>query len=304
MESQGTESHVIQSLRRNVHAASVTVVLIGLAVLVGWFFGVPFLKSVMPEYVTMKFNTAFGFVMAGAALWCLLREGKGWRCLGMCLALLVFALGAVSFGEYAWGWDTGIDNFIFREAPGAVATAVPGRMAGVTSIAFMLVGLSLLPVNTRAGWRLLASQLSALVVVFISLLALIGYYYGQDIFYSFGPYSSIALHTALAFLILGLGIVATRPHCYIMKHITSDAMGGVIARRLMPFAIVIPILVGWIHLQWRDASSGAWRAGESVEVVATILIFVVLIIGFARSLNRVDVTRQRREGENAKGMSV
>lgn len=301
MEGQGTEFHVVRLLRRNVHAASVAVILIGLAVMVGWFFDVPLLKSVLPQYVTMKFNTALCFVMAGMALCCLLCENKVWRYLGTFLALLVFAVGATSFSEYVWGWDTGIDNLIFREEPGAVATVVPGRMAGITSVAFVLIGLSLLPVNTRTGWHLLASQLSALAVVFLSLLALIGYWYGQEIFYSFGEYSSIALHTALAFLILGLGILGTRPHCYIMKHITSDAIGGVMARRLIPFAILVPILVGWIHLQWHNGSSGNWRIGESVEVLSIILIFVVLIIWYARSLNRMDVTRQRREAEKREG---
>lgn len=297
MEVADTGSSVIRTLRRDVHAASVVVAVAGLAVMVGWLFDIPILKSILPHYVSMKFNTALGFVFAGTALWCLLCEGKWWRELGRALAILVFALGAMSLSEYVWGWDLGIDNLFIQEPPGAVGTAFPGRMSAVTAIAFVLTGISLLPVNTVVGWRLLTSQLLALTVVFLSLLALIGYYYSQSTFFSFGFYSSVALHTSLLFFILGLGVVGTRPHCYIMRHITSEALGGVMARRLIPFAILIPILVGWIHLEWRNGGHEGWRVGESVEVLATILLFVVVILGFAKSLNRTDLNERRMKAK-------
>ena len=40
----------------------------GIAVLVGWLFDIPRLKSVLPGFVSMKSNTAIGFVLAGLSL--------------------------------------------------------------------------------------------------------------------------------------------------------------------------------------------------------------------------------------------
>jgi|GEM_PF-6387062 len=44
---------------------------LGLAVLVGWYFNIEMMKSVFPEYVSMKANTAFGILVMGLALWAL-----------------------------------------------------------------------------------------------------------------------------------------------------------------------------------------------------------------------------------------
>ncbi|MBK7003465.1 MAG: hypothetical protein IPH35_27345 [Rhodoferax sp.] len=48
--------------------AGLTVSLLGCVVLLGWLFDVAVLKSIHPAWVTMKANTALGFVLCGVAL--------------------------------------------------------------------------------------------------------------------------------------------------------------------------------------------------------------------------------------------
>ena len=73
---------------------------VGGLVLVGWLFGVRALASVMPDYTTMKPNTAVCLVLAGLSLWLLrFRSNQGvefnpeHRRFGQICAVLVAFLG-------------------------------------------------------------------------------------------------------------------------------------------------------------------------------------------------------------------
>jgi hypothetical protein len=51
-----------------IQLAAVVTTALGVIVLAGWAFGLPFLKSVLPGAVEMKANTAVGLVLTGSAL--------------------------------------------------------------------------------------------------------------------------------------------------------------------------------------------------------------------------------------------
>ncbi len=63
-----TSRFLVKALQSFSRISSVFVILIGVAVLLGWVFGLDFLKSVLPSSVTMKVNTALGLLFSGIAL--------------------------------------------------------------------------------------------------------------------------------------------------------------------------------------------------------------------------------------------
>jgi hypothetical protein len=71
------------------------------------------------------------------------------------LALLVTFIGAATTIEYLFGLNLRIDQLLFTEPAGAVATYSPGRMAPTASTAFLAIGLALLLLDwkTRRGHR-------------------------------------------------------------------------------------------------------------------------------------------------------
>jgi hypothetical protein len=182
-------------------------------VLTGWVWDIGALKSVVPGTVSMKPNTALAFVLAGAALVLLAdspvsprraRAGRG-------LALLVALIGGLTLGEFFSGWHLGLDELLFKDDPGAVATLIPGRMALSTAGCFVLLGLALAGIGweSRRGFR--PAEVLALVVAAVSLGSLVEYAVGQPILYSFSHYTRMALHTAGVFLLLSAGVVLARP---------------------------------------------------------------------------------------------
>jgi signal transduction histidine kinase/CheY-like chemotaxis protein len=113
--------------------------------------------------------------------------------------------------------------------------------------------------------------------------------------YGVTRYIPMALPTALGFLALGLGTLCARSDQGLMRVVTSDEAGGLLARRLLPAAIFIPAGLGWLrHVAVRAEFLGM-AVSLAIVVVMTILLFTALIWITARSLNRAE--RKRKEGE-------
>jgi PAS domain S-box-containing protein len=193
-----------------VHAASGVVFLAGVLVLCGWVFHVPVMTSVLPGLVTMKANTAVGFVLAGMALFALVTErlGTAQKPTVRVLAGAVALLGLLTLCQFVFGWNLGLDQLLFQEPPGSVFTSQPGRMAPTTAFDFLALGIALLVIDMRRG-RMLA-QLLALVAGLLASLALVGYLFDEHPLYAVGSSTTIAVHTAALFVVLSVGVLLAR----------------------------------------------------------------------------------------------
>jgi PAS domain S-box-containing protein len=185
---------------------------LGTLVLVGWMFNLAVLKSVFPGLVSMKSNTAIGMLLCGSALAILSRTkvampGRFWTTM---VAVVVIALGALNLGEYLFGWELGLDQWLFRDADFRVGISQPGRMSPATAFCFVLTGVSLLAASQPASMRLRRSILAAqgLALVIVSGLAFIGYASDALFNWRWWSYTGMAVHTAAGFMLLGFGLLA------------------------------------------------------------------------------------------------
>jgi signal transduction histidine kinase len=275
--------------------ASAAVMLAGALALAGWFLDSDALKGVYAG-ISIKANTALSLLLAGASLQLLaIRSNPSWaRRTGQVLAGLVGAIGIATFSQHLVGWNLGIDQLLFVEAPGAAATASPGRMGPPASACFTLAGIALLLLHGR---RLASvAQLLATAIGLLSLLAVTGYAYGAEKLYGLAGFTDIALTTATALLALSLGLLACSVDRGFAAVLAGERAGSVAARRLLPFAFVVPLLLG---------ACGVWleRAGHfdapfslAVVMIAIIVILAPLISRTAILLNRAE--RQRMEAES------
>jgi CheY-like chemotaxis protein len=127
------------------------------------------------------------------------------------------------------------------------------------------------------------------------LTSILGYAYGVGELYGVARHIPMALPTAVAFFALGLGILCARPDQGVMAVVTSDDAGGVLARRLLPAAIVVPAASGWLRVVAERVGLVSTSVGLAIVVVLNILLFTGLIWVTSQSLNRAD--RKRRAGE-------
>ncbi|MBI5382287.1 MAG: PAS domain S-box protein [Opitutae bacterium] len=264
----------------------------GSAVLLGWTFDLAFLKSVLPGFVTMKANTAVGFMLLGGALWLRVCGARVIWAARFCAGLTVI-LGALTLSEYVAGRDLGIDQLFFTEPPGTIGTLAPGRMAPASAINFILLGSVLLwsgstPASAVAFWV-------ALLAGVLGFLPLVGYLYGTSRHYGVGHYSQLALHTTVLFVVLSFGVMRIQVQAGFVRLATSSTLGGWLVRRLAAFVVGIPLAVGGL-LTWAEQYDLVENAfGGAVMTVATMLLLAGAIWRFASLLNQNEVSRREAE---------
>lgn len=278
-------------------AAAFAVLVGGVVVVGGWGLDVAALRSVLPGLATMKVNTAMGLAGAGAALWLLASQsapGAGVR-VGRVCALLALGVGLLTLMEYLFGWNFAIDQLLFSDPESTAAGAPPGRPAPNTALALLLLGIALLLIDHTTSRGRRPAEWLALAAGLISYVGLLGYSYGVSSLYAVELYSSMALHTALIAFVLAAGIFCARPAVGLMGVITADSVGGYVARRLIPAALVVPPLVAGLRLAGERAGYYGLEFGLALHTTANVVVFAVLVLLSAVSLHGVDVRRRRAE---------
>lgn len=293
------EPRDVRNCRFYSSSVSVVAVLAGSIVLLGWALGVKTLTSVIPGLATMKPNTALGFMATGLALWLLqlrLGELSSPRIRQVYIARSISAgvalLGLLTLVEYLFHLDIGVDDLLFRNSLLASGIVHPGRMAGATALGFLLVGAGLGFCGSSKSYL---CESFALLATLNGFVASVGYLLSARALYDIPAYSSMALHTAILFFLLGLATLAARPQTGLMVVVTSPYLGGVMVRRILPIIVFTVALLGW--LRWRGQLAGFYGTefGIAILILGEITIFVTLLWRSARQLNRLD--RQNRESE-------
>ncbi len=261
-------------------AAGWALVALGAIVLTGWALGVQALIAVYPGLATMKSNTATAFLLVGVAL--LRRKRRDLPFYGAAVS----AIGMATLAEYSLHFDFGLDQFLFRDP---YSTIDPGRMSQITSVGFTLLGpaLLLMKAPTALGRRL--SRSLGLLAGSLGFVALLGYSYDTQALYRVQPYTSTALHTSFALVIAAIGLQCANPGEGIARRIHSDSAGGVMLRQLLPAALLVPFLLGF--MSWLGHKHAQWGVGfcMAVVVAGTTVCLVTIMLRNARHLEEKDL---------------
>lgn len=261
-------------------------------VLLGWTLNLPILQSILPGQPQMVPLTAVAFILASFSLGAL-KQNKQSIVSGAC-ALIVILIAVVTIGEYVARLDTGLDKLLFSQKLELTDRSFPGRPSPHTAIDLLLIACALL-LSRRVGKTYRVAQGLALTAALIASLALVGYIYDVAFLYSISSHTGMALHTALIFIALSLGILFIHPEQQLMSFILSDTAGGMMVRRLLPASIAIPIVAGGLIIF--GARTGLYEMAFAVPlcVVASILVLTTVIWRNSIALHRSDVKRRQAE---------
>ncbi|MEG4107192.1 PAS domain S-box protein [Microcoleus sp. S13_C5] len=300
LQTPSTRMAAVQSFSKK---ASIAVMAIGCTVILGWIFDLQLLKSILPGLVTMKANTAVCFILGGFSLFIqqmrranltVRKSQKKYKNLSLVSSFLIILISILTLVQYSFNLDLGIDQLLFKESYTLTITGTPGRMAPNTAGAFLLLGTALLLLSERRP-KYLRIQILSCSAFLIAFMGLIGYFYDKALFYQIGNNTGMALHTSAAFMLLSFAILFASPERGLIAVMTSDRAGGIMARRLLPRAIIIPPLVGYFILFGERLQAYTPEVGISLLSVLNVIIFTVLIWQNAKTLCTADRKRYRAE---------
>ncbi|MEV5956601.1 PAS domain S-box protein [Streptomyces sp. NPDC051987] len=271
--------------------------LFGATGLSGWILGNGVLKSVVPGVTaSMKPNTAVALLALGLSLFVVARSPVGTRAIiaARTAAVLGGLIGVLVLVEYVTGVSLGIDELLFKDDTAAVATGVPGRMAPDTAVSLALGGVAALCASLPRlpAW---ASQIPGLAVLGLGMLRLYGFVYAVPQLERFGHLTGMALHTALALVLLGLAAFVARPEEGAAGLLLNAGATGALGRRLFVTTLVAPLLLGWGVLAGEDAGLYGTRLGTALLVSAHVVVFSVVIFTALAVGRRLEMARARAE---------
>jgi two-component system sensor histidine kinase/response regulator len=287
------DTRLVNSLRRVSVGGALTAGIIGCVVLLGWILGAEALKSLVPGQVTMKANSAVsGIVLAAAAL-VLSRPDVSRRRLvaAQIGAATVALLALATLGEYVLGSSFRIDELLFRDHPGAVGTSHPGRMGPNTALAFALLASSAFAA-LRFPTRLRLSSPPALAAAVIGLLAVLGRLSGVSSLYGVAGIGQTSLPGALALLGLSAAVLFSGPEHGAKRLLVSAGVGGGLVRRLLPAAVIVPVVLAGLRFAGERAGLYGADVGVWLFAVAMVALLVPLVWNVGRSLDAYDEERQ------------
>lgn len=240
-------------------------------------------------------TTAVTYILAGSSLLAITRamasgrvgqDGRAelWRLVAMLLGVLVTVIGARRVVFYLMGWPTTADMLGFTPPTG------PGQMAFLTALAFAVSGVALVLTARRRFNR--SAQWLAAAVIIIGWLCMTRYLYGGDVR---GVFFLIAMHTALLFGVLGLGVFFARPDGGFMVLWNAHTSGSLLVRRLFPTALLMPVVVGWWRLMGERAGWYGLETGLAIFAMSNVVIFMALSWHTASEVHREDIGRREAE---------
>jgi signal transduction histidine kinase len=258
--------------------------IVGYHGVLGWLFDIQLLKTINIDLPLMSAAEAISAVLAGAGLLSAHASRRASRLSPAVpvLGALTVLVGVVSV--FAPLLDGRLD--LSPAMPGATAVAMPAASA----LAFVFVGLGLV----LAGWRQRfgAAELLGAGATGLSLLALAAYSYGAPPFLGQMP-----LYTAVSTLFLGIGLAFVRPDTGFMAKISSNSLGGSMARRLLPATLLIPLVLGLIQVNLEQEGMFPFESGLAFHGMATVVLFVGVVWWTVNSLYRMDTQRLHAERE-------
>src|SRR4029079_7670385 len=114
---------------------------------------------------------------------------------------------------------------------------------------------------------------------------------GDDVFL----FANMAVHTALLILLLSVAALTLRTEVGVAALLASDGVGGGIARRLLPAAVIVPLVIRALTVQYQRRAVLGFESAVAIFALLSVIVFVAFVWTNAARGERADRLRRRAE---------
>lgn len=277
-------------LERFALALALLLALMSIAVLIGWWLGVAVLKSFVPSLAPMPAAAALAFLLAAISL-ALFHFGtrRAWATsIAELLAAFVIVASMLSLIGHLTGSSMGLDQLLSGGSAAHMGPDGAEFMTPSTSFGLLLLGVALLLGGPGKARDPRPAQLLAMMVVMLSAVAWIEYATGSGPLGVITSYTEMTAQTVVAFTVAALSFLCSQPRKGLMAFLISDSAGAIAARRLLPAAIGLPIVLVWLMTLGENAELYSESVGTWLYVLVSVIGLVALVWLTVRPLDRSD----------------
>jgi PAS domain S-box-containing protein len=267
------------------------VVMIAVSVLCGWLFSVAFFNHPISQWITMNPATAVAFIFSGSSflLFNTKIHSKTKHTLASVLAGCVCLIGILKLIELFTGIELGLDSILRSIGSARINETILNTMSGTTALCFILVGFSLFLVNMDVFPNPILAHLLVFITALISLFSLLYSLMSSE---GSDPFlTPLSIHTSLCFLFLSVSVLFIEHDKGLFKQFSGHLSGGLTARYLVPIAILLPCLLGYLRIQGEHLGLFSSEFGTALYTIVIIALSVFVIRFNSSILNKRDTGR-------------
>jgi PAS domain S-box-containing protein len=278
-------------VQQTVRISYCAVAVIAVLGLLGWLLDVGILRTFGAEFPPLAAAEGVSLLAVATALLVLSRARSRngryviWACAGV-VALVAGASAVEQFRAGSFGVDLG---FPFARGQGRIMG--PGAAGAYFLLAIALAAAPL--AHRRIPGQVL--RVATAAVALIAITALVGLTF-RIVRLDFAvPLNGLALPAAVALLCAAFNLAAVKTDSPLLQWLSRDTPGASITRRLIPAAIVIPILLGWLQALGHRSGWFDIAEGEGVLAVSMAALCSVMIVWVGRILDEMNSRRSSAE---------
>ena len=275
------------------------VILLCVIVLIGWQFDIALFRSLIPGAPVTMPQTVTIFLCLTFALEASRRIISGRQkaylyvlCLGFS-AIAIFITIWTSI-QYIFGLGSSLETFFYSKMVTAYGGRYPGRSSPQTIITgfLMAAAIGLSPFSQPRIKKY--SMILGILAVIIPWFALFGYISLTNPFYLLpnSPATGMSPITAITYFCIAFGIICLRPNEGIINLIMAPSSGREIVKRLLPVAIIAPLVIGWLVIYFSASGLMNNSVGFVFSWGVTSILFAALVIWQSFVLHRQDIERE------------
>jgi PAS domain S-box-containing protein len=261
---------------------------------IGWMYNIPWLLNYDPHWTPMRVITALCLTFYAFTLFLIKKKTSDSirfyfaRITGTSIIVICTLTFIVIIGKLNSGSESVLANAPFL----SLFLAYNTRMALITASILFILGIILILLSRGSRKSDDIAHVLLLPAAILSYFVPLSYLLDVHELFNIDQIFA-ALNTGIALLLICLTILFIRTESWLMKVLTGHHVGSIMARRLLPGLLILPIVIGWFRIQGEQYGIFKSEVGVILVALTYTVSFLLLVWFSARSVNLIDEQRQK-----------